>query len=52
MKSRKYVALSLFLLTVWVAFEIRRHDMQPETHHETNSPSPHEGMIYGGYAGS
>ena len=54
MKSRKYVAVSLFLLTAWITFEVvrRDYDMQPETHNEINSPSPQEGMIYGGYAGS
>jgi hypothetical protein len=51
MRMTKCVAL--FCLTLLIVLEVvrRRDDMQPETHHEINSPSPQEG-IYGGYAGS
>jgi hypothetical protein len=43
MKITKYIAFAVSCLTLLVALRVIRRrddDMQPETHHEINSPSP------------
>jgi hypothetical protein len=54
MTLTKAVAGTMFCLTLLIALRVVRRrddDMQPETHHEINSPSPMT-EVYGSYQGS